>query len=68
MKKRKRLLHEEGNEAQKQLHEAVGGRRASGESVKKKREKCPHNRQCRQAMQGVRHVLASPNLETVQAM
>jgi hypothetical protein len=47
VKKRKRLLHEEGNEAQKQQHEAVGGRRASGDSVKKKHEKYPHNCQSR---------------------
>jgi hypothetical protein len=46
VEKRKRPLSEEGNEAQEQHHEeGLGGSRASGEAAKKKRAKCPHNRQ-----------------------
>jgi hypothetical protein len=46
VEKRKRPLYEEGDEAQKQLHEEeeVGGDWASGEDAKKKLAKCPHNR------------------------
>jgi hypothetical protein len=63
VKKRKRLLHEEGNEAQKQQHEAVGGRRASGDSVKKKHEKDPNNCQSRQCEAG--RASASTTVEEV---
>ena len=44
VEKRKCPLSEEDNEDQKQQHEdGVDGSRASGEAVKKKRAKCPHN-------------------------
>ena len=52
VEKRKRPLFEEGNETQKQQQEqGVGGGRASGEAGKKKRAKCPHNRQNSQCWQ-----------------
>ncbi len=52
VEKRKRPLFEEGNEAQTQQHEeGVGGSRASSEGAKKKRAKCPHNRQQSQCWQ-----------------
>jgi hypothetical protein len=44
VEKRQRPSSEEGNESYIQQHEGVGGSRTSGEAVKRKREKCPHNR------------------------
>jgi hypothetical protein len=45
VEKRKRPSSEEGHEAQEQQHgDGVGSSRASGEDSKRKREKCPHNR------------------------
>jgi hypothetical protein len=52
VEKRKRPLSEEGSEAQEQQHEeGESGSRASGEAAKKKRAKCPHNRQKSQCWQ-----------------
>jgi hypothetical protein len=52
VEKRKRPSSEEDNKAQKQQHEeGVGGSRASCETAKKKRAKCPHNRQKSQCWQ-----------------
>jgi hypothetical protein len=50
LEKRKRPLFEEGNKAQTQQHEeGMDSSRASGETAKKKRAKCPHNRQQNQS-------------------
>ena len=46
VEKRKRPLSEEENEDQEQQHEdGVVSSRSSGEAAKKKRAKCPYNRQ-----------------------
>ena len=66
VEKRKRPLTEEGNEAQKQQHEEVGGSRASGEPLGKKPAQPP--KKAMLAMRGIKHVRASQNLESVQAM